>query len=110
MSSIGIPATTTTTALTETTETILTKVKNGELTIEQAQTRLDQLKVSELKKVTYKVSQKGAISFYGLGQMPITLYQNQLQAIVDIANSDDFKKFLKDHVNQLVTKERTKQQ
>ena len=37
---------------------------------------------SKAKQVNYKVSTKGAISFYGIRRMPITLYVGELEALV----------------------------
>ena len=69
---------------------LLTQVKNGEISIDEAQQKLQQLKLSDLKKVTYKTSPKGAISFYGLRKMPITVYLEELEQIVEIANGSEF--------------------
>jgi hypothetical protein len=87
-------------------EEILKQVKDGSLSIEDAQRQLVQLKLSDLKKVTYKISPKGAISFYGLRKMPITLYQAELEQIVGIANSEEFKQFIKLNQNSLSSKEK----
>jgi len=37
------------------------------------------------KALTLKVSEKGAISVYGLGRFPITLYSGQMQRLLDHA-------------------------
>ncbi len=37
------------------------------------------------KALTLKVSEKGAISVYGLGRFPITLYLGQMQRLLDHA-------------------------
>ena len=87
-------------------EEILKQVKDGSMSIEVAQQKLHQLKLSDIKKLTYKISPKGAISFYGLRRMPITLYQQELNQIVDLANGDEFKKFVKDNVDRLSSKEK----
>lgn len=47
----------------------------------------------------YKISQKGAISFYGIRRFPITLYFDELKTIMNtcmksVDFSDDFVKFL----------------
>lgn len=62
-----------------TNEQILVKVAAGELSAEAA---AKLLKTKEKQKVYYKVSTKGAISFYGLRRMPITLYIGELEQIV----------------------------
>ena len=42
-----------------------------------------------------KVSQKGALSVYGLGRFPVTLYKQQWSRLLDAA--DDIRTFLKDN-------------
>lgn len=37
------------------------------------------------KSITMKVSEKGAISLYGLGRFPITLYRGQMERLLDHA-------------------------
>jgi hypothetical protein len=93
---------------TNSAEDILTLVQSGKLSIDDAQQQLKQLKLADMKKLTYKISPKGAISFYGLRRMPITLYNDELSAIVDLANSDEFKTYLVEHHDQLSSKEKNK--
>jgi len=40
---------------------------------------------SKPKALTLKVSEKGAISTYGLGRFPITLYRGQMERLLDHA-------------------------
>ena len=84
---------------------ILEDLKSGKYSVDEAQTLLAQLKMKDLKKLTYKVSTKGAISFYGLRRMPITLYAEELHQIVEAANSPEFKTFLTENHAKLSTKE-----
>ena len=47
-----------------------------------------QAKLAEANKpkaITMKVSEKGAISLYGLGRFPITLYRGQMERLLDHA-------------------------
>ena len=88
---------------------ILEDLKNGKCSVEEAQTQLSKLKLKDLKTLTYKVSPKGAISFYGIRKMPITLYPDELSQIVSLANSDDFKKFLVENNEKFSSKEKNKQ-
>lgn len=91
-----------------TAQQILESVKDGKCSIEEAQEGLAKLKLGELKTPTYKVSPKGAISFYNIRRLPISLYQSELDQIVAIANSDAFKQFVIDNKGILSTKEKTK--
>lgn len=91
-----------------TTEEILNKVKSGELDINEATKQIATLNLSEKKQVTYKVSQKGAISFYGIRRMPITLYRDELQQILDVTESDEFTSWLDENTSNFSTKENKK--
>jgi hypothetical protein len=83
---------------------ILEDLKNGKCTVDQAQTLLAQMKLTELKKVSYKIGPKGGICFYGIRRLPISLYLEELDQIVAIANGDEFKKFIVDNQKSLSTK------
>jgi hypothetical protein len=50
-----------------------------------------------------KVSEKGAVSVYGLGRFPVTLYQEQWLKLLDMA--DDIRGFIREHESQLKKKE-----
>lgn len=43
------------------------------------------LAASKPKALTMKVSEKGALSIYGLGRFPITLYRGQMERLLDHA-------------------------
>jgi hypothetical protein len=84
-------------------EDVLAKVKSGEMTIEEA----SKLLVDEPPKrgVLYcKVSQKGAISVYGLQRMPVTLYVEQWERLLGFAET--IQGFLKEHDAELKRKEK----
>jgi hypothetical protein len=87
-------------------EEILELVKSGSLSVSDAQEKLARLKLADLKKVTYKISPKGAISFYGIRRMPITLYNEELKQIMDIANTSEFNDFISQNSNKLSSKEK----
>lgn len=53
--------------------------------------------------LTMKVSEKGALSVYGMGRFPVTLYKEQWEKLLSIA--DDIKQFIKDNDHLLKTKE-----
>lgn len=42
--------------------------------------------------VTLRVSEKGAVSVYGLGRFPVTLYQEQWEKL--LAHADDIRGFI----------------
>ena len=61
------------------------------------------LKARGSKGVSMKVSEKGAVSIYGLGRFPVTLYQEQWSKLLDMA--DDIRTFIKENEGQLKKKE-----
>ena len=50
-----------------------------------------------------KVSEKGALSVYGLGRFPVTLYREQWERLLSMA--DEIKTFISEHDSQLKKKE-----
>lgn len=54
-------------------------------------------------KLSMKVSEKGAVSVYGLGRFPVTLYSNQMERL--LAQADTIRTFMKDNAARLTTKE-----
>jgi hypothetical protein len=54
-------------------------------------------------KLSLKISEKGALSVYGMGRFPVTLYKEQWLKLLDIA--DEIKSFIDAHAEQLKTKE-----
>jgi len=61
------------------------------------------LKARGNKGISMKVSEKGALSVYGLGRFPVTLYQEQWLKLLELA--DDIRAFIKEHEGRLKKKE-----
>ena len=53
--------------------------------------------------ISFKVSEKGAVSVYGMGRFPVTLYKEQWEKLLSL--SDDIKSFIKDNEDKLKKKE-----
>ncbi|WP_413289171.1 hypothetical protein [Bdellovibrio sp. HCB337] len=53
--------------------------------------------------LSMKVSEKGALSVYGMGRFPVTLYKEQWLKLLGIA--EDIKAFIKENDDKLKTKE-----
>jgi hypothetical protein len=51
----------------------------------------------------FRVSEKGAVSVYGLGRFPVTLYYEQWTRLLD--RSDDLRTFLEENKSKLKLKE-----
>lgn len=61
------------------------------------------LKKTSAKGLSLKVSEKGALSVYGLGRFPVTLYKEQWNKLLDM--SEDIRAFIKANDAQLKTKQ-----
>ena len=90
-----------------TVQDILTKVASKEISAEEGSKLIASLSKGNGNgqgKITYKVSEKGAVSAYGLGRFPVTLYAEQWERL----DSEDERKrrqqFLKDHAKELTRK------
>ena len=81
------------------------------MTPEEMQSELERLKAENeaLKKpaargtISYKVSEKGAVSVYGLGRFPVTLYKEQWDKLLD--RDAEIRKFMADNASKLKLKE-----
>lgn len=85
-------------------EEILKKVAAGELEVEEASKLLAELEQPKRGSLYCKVSEKGAISVYGLQRMPVTLYVEQWERLLDF--SDQIRAFMGEHNAELKRKER----
>lgn len=52
--------------------------------------------------ITFKVSERGAVSVYGLMRFPVTLYQNQWEKLLE--HQDKLRQFIKDNEGKLKVK------
>ena len=60
--------------------------------IGRLQAENERLKRQHTRRVSMKVSEKGALSVYGLGRFPVTLYKEQWKRLLDTA--DEIRTFL----------------
>ena len=63
----------------------------------------ERLKKGASKGMSLKVSEKGALSIYGMGRFPVTLYKEQWLKLLDM--SDDIRAFIAANDAQLKTKD-----
>jgi len=61
------------------------------------------LKKAGSRGISLKVSQKGAVSLYGMGRFPVTLYKEQWLKILEM--SDVIRAFIADNNSALKEKE-----
>jgi len=85
-------------------EEILAKLAAGEIKVEEASKLLAEAEQTKRGTLYCKVSEKGAISVYGLQRMPVTLYVEQWERLLDFA--DEVRAFMKDNADRLKRKER----
>ena len=70
--------------------------------LERLRKENEELKRKSERALTLKVSQKGAVSLYGLGRFPVTLYKEQWLKVLDMA--DELRAFIKANDSQLKTR------
>jgi hypothetical protein len=71
--------------------------------LERLRAENETLKSKRNSAVSMKVSEKGAVSVYGLGRFPVTLYQEQWTKL--LAMAADIKAFIEENKAKLKTKE-----
>jgi hypothetical protein len=71
--------------------------------LERLRKENESLKKGASKGVSFKVSEKGGVSVYGLGRFPVTLYKEQWAKLLDL--SDQIKAFIAENESQLKSKE-----
>lgn len=81
------------------------------MTLEQFQTMspeqqaavLAKMQAAKRTKLTLKVSEKGALSVYGFGRWPVTLYKSQWARLIE--SIDEIKAFLEANDHLLASKD-----
>jgi hypothetical protein len=63
------------------------------------------LKATTKKGLSIRVSAKGAISIYGLGRFPVTLYWSQWVRLIELIKSGALEAFATDNESSLSVKE-----
>lgn len=87
-----------------TNQEILAKVAAGSMTVEEASIAMAKNAPKAGSATLHcKVSEKGALSVYGLQRMPVTLYLSQWERLLDFA--DSIRKFIQEHRKEFATKD-----
>jgi len=81
----------------------VTNAEELQAELERLKSENEALKARSSRAVSMKVSEKGAVSVYGLGRFPVTLYQEQWVKLLDMA--DDIRTFIKENEGRLKKKE-----
>lgn len=78
--------------------------QNVQEELERLRAENEKLKRSQTaaKGLSLKVSQKGALSVYGMGRFPVTLYKEQWLKLLDMEG--EIRQFIEDNDSELKTK------
>ena len=79
--------------------------ENQNLTPEQMAARIAELegRLANTGTLRFKVSEKGAVSVYGLGRFPVTLYFEQWHRL--LSQADELRTFIETNKSKLKLKE-----
>ena len=88
-----------------TTQELLAAVASGKIKPEEAAALLPNGKSNGRQKITMKVSTKGAVSIYGMGRFPVTLYAEQWERLLEDEQVKAMKAFIKANAAKLTRKE-----
>jgi hypothetical protein len=79
----------------------------NEPSYDELKTELERLKKEKDSRgkgaISFKVSEKGAVSVYGMGRFPVTLYQEQWLKL--LGASDQIREFIEANKSALKSKE-----
>jgi hypothetical protein len=70
--------------------------------LERLKAENEALKNKKARSAFLKISEKGAVSVYGLGRFPVTLYKEQWIRLLDMG--DDIRSFITDNQDKLKSK------
>jgi hypothetical protein len=70
--------------------------------LERLRAENERLKHQQARGLSYKVSEKGAVSVYGLGRFPVTLYKEQWLRLLEVA--EEIKAFIRENGGKLKSK------
>ena len=71
--------------------------------LERLRAETAKLKSKDSAGLSLKVSEKGAVSLYGMGRFPVTLYKEQWLRI--LASAPEIETFIRENDSKLKTKE-----
>lgn len=75
----------------------------ADLSKEQLIAQIEAMRQVSQSKLSFKVTEKGACSVYGLGRFPVTLYASQWDRLIEAMSS--IKAFLNTNRDKLTTKD-----
>jgi hypothetical protein len=78
-------------------------MSESDLQAELERLRAENARLKNKGALSLKVSEKGAVSLYGMGRFPVTLYKEQWLRI--LASASDIEAFIRENDSKLKTKE-----
>ena len=82
------------------------KAELDKLRAENAHLKAENSKKTGASKLTLKASEKGAVSVYGLGRFPVTLYREQWEKLMAETFRSEMKSFIEANSAILTVKEK----
>jgi hypothetical protein len=78
--------------------------ENMQAELERLRAENQALKAKGPRGISLKVSEKGGVSVYGMGRFPVTLYREQWEKLLDMA--EEIRSFIRDNADKLKVKDR----
>ncbi len=78
----------------------LEKLEAENKALKEAQTKVN--------RISLKVSEKGALSVYGMGRFPVTLYREQWERLLSESQVSTIKAFIVEHASEFSSKNNPK--
>src|SRR5205809_58266 len=69
--------------------------------LERVKAENERLRRTASRGMSIKVSEKGGVSVYGLGRFPVTLYKEQWEKLLDMA--DELRALIRENASSLTT-------
>ena len=75
-------------------EEMLAQLAKMQATLDAQSAVIDAMKADAARKLTLKVSERGVVCVYGLGQRPVSLYASQWEALIPFVKSGAVERFI----------------
>jgi hypothetical protein len=82
---------------------VLKDLRQERAEIERLTAEIAALKSAKVRSISYKVSEKGGLSVYGLGRFPVTLYREQWERLLE--HKESILEFIEDNASALKTRD-----
>lgn len=86
-------------------ETNMTQTQLDNLSREALIAMVAKMQAAGQRKLTCKVSEKGAVAVYGLGRFPVTLYRSQWEKLIEFVRDGAVSDFIEANASALSVKD-----